>query len=487
MNVKSKEKKEKSIVELTIEVSKEEFEQACVTAYKKRVKDITLPGFRKGKAPRKMIERMYGESFFWEDAVNESYPKAYESAIKETELNPVGRADMEIVDISSEGYTFKAMVPVKPEVSIADYKGIEAEKPNVEINDDEVDAEIERLRKRNARIETVEREIKVGDTAIIDFEGFKDGVPFEGGKAERHQLEIGSNSFIPGFEDKLVGAKAGDELDLDLTFPEQYHAEELAGKDVVFKVKVHEVKESILPELDDEFAKDVSEFDTLEQLKEDIKANLLKSREEAADNAFENAVFSKLVEKLQADIPEAMIDSRLDNMVEDFAYRISSQGIPFDQYLEMMGMNMDSFRSFYRPQAEYQVKLNLSLEKVAELENIEVGTEDVEEEYNKLAEQYNMEADKVKILLPEESMKSDLLMRKAADFVKENAVAVPPSDKAETTEEESSDKKDDAKGKTKTTKKTKSAAKTTKSKVAKSEEKPEKEVTGDSESTENNE
>jgi len=480
MNVKSKEKKEKSIVELTIEVTKEEFEQACVAAYKKRVRDIAIPGFRKGKAPRKMIERMYGESFFWEDAVNESYPKAYESAIKETGLDPVGRADMEIVDISRDGYTFIAKVPVKPEVSIADYKGIEAEKPVVSVNDEEVDAEIERLRKRNARIETVEREIKVGDTAVIDFEGFKDGVPFEGGKGEKYNLEIGSNSFIPGFEDKLVGAKAGDELDIELTFPEQYHAEELAGKDVVFKVKVHEVKESILPELDDEFAKDVSEFDTLEQLREDIKANLLKTREEAADSAFENAVFGKLVEKLQADIPEAMIDSRLDSIIEDLAYRISSQGVPFEKYLELMGMDIEGLRSFYRPQAEYQVKLNLSLEKIAELENLEVGTEEIEEEYNKLAEQYKIELDKVKILISEEGMKSDLLLRKAADFVKDNAVAVAPSEKAETEGEDNSDKAADESSKPKT-RKTKSGAKSSKSKAAKSEEKAGQEAAGDPE------
>lgn len=478
MNVKGKEKKEKSIVELTIEVTKEEFEQACAAAYKKKVKDIALPGFRKGKAPRKMIERMYGESFFWEDAVNESYHEAYESAVKEAGLDPVGRAEMEIVAISGDGYTFKAMVPVKPEVSIADYKGIEAEKPDVVINEEEVDAEIERLRKRNARIEAVDREIRVGDTAVIDFEGFRDGVPFEGGKGERYDLEIGSKTFIPGFEEKLVGAKAGDELDIDLTFPETYHAEELAGKDVVFKVKVHEVKESMLPELDDEFAKDVSEFDTLEQLREDIRANLLKMREEASENAFENAVYGKLVEKLQADIPDAMIENRLDSIVDDFAYRVGSQGMPFEQYLEMMGMDIDGFRSFYRPQAEYQVKLNLSLEKIAELENLEVGTEAIEEEYNKLAEQYNMEADKVKILLPEEGMKSDLLLRKAADFVKENAVAVLPSDKKDAAGDDSSG---DEKSKPKT-RKTRSAAKPAGKKTAKSGDKAEKGTTGDRES-----
>jgi trigger factor len=427
MNVKSKEKKENSIIELTVEVTKEEFNKALQDVYKKQVKNIAIPGFRKGKAPRKIIERMYGESFFWEDAVNESYPDAYSKALEESEIEPVGRADMEILELSADGYTFKAMVPVKPEVKIEDYKGIEAEKPEVNVGQAEVDAEIERMRVRNARIETVDREIKNGDTAVIDFEGFKDGVAFEGGKGEHHSLEIGSNSFIPGFEEKLVGAEAGDELELDLTFPEEYHAEDLAGADVVFKVKVHEVKERLLPDLDDEFAKDVSEFDTLEELKGDIEKDLIKRAEEQSNSVFENNVFEKLIEKLEADIPEAMIEARIDSLVNDFAYRISSQGIQLEQYLEMMGTDMETFRGYNRVQAESQVKLTLALEKIAELENIEVGTEELDEEYNKLAEQYNMEADKVKILLPEESIKNDILMRKTADFVKEHAVGVAPA------------------------------------------------------------
>jgi len=438
MNVKSIEKKENSIIELTVEVTKEEFQKAIHDAYKKQVKNINIPGFRKGKAPRKIIERMYGESFFWEDAVNESYPEAYSKALEESEVEPVGRADMEIIEVNAEGYTFKALVPVKPEVEIKDYKGIEAEKPEVSVSGDQVNAEIERLRERNARIETVEREVRVGDTAVIDFEGFKDGVAFEGGKGEHHSLEIGSNSFIPGFEEKLVGAKAGDELDLDLTFPEEYHAEDLAGADVIFKVKVHEVKEKILPDLDDEFAKDVSEFDTFEEFRKNTEQNLLNQAEEQAASIFESNVYEKLIEKLEADIPEAMIEARIDSLVDDFAYRISSQGIPMDKYLEMMGTDIDTFRGYNREQAEKQVKLSLALEKIAELENIEVGTEELEEEYNRLAEQYNMEADKVKILLPEESIKSDMLMKKTADFVKDHAVAVPPAK-----DDESSESKDE--------------------------------------------
>lgn len=433
MNLKSTEKKEKSIVELTIEVTKEEFEKALTAAYKKNVSKITVPGFRKGKAPRRMIEKMYGESFFWEDAVNESYPEAYEAALKESDTKPVGRADMEVLEISADGYTFKAKVPVKPEVSIADYKGIEAPKPAVSVDPAEVDAEIERMRKRNARIESVDREVKVGDTVVIDYEGFIDGEPFEGGKAEHYSLEIGSNRFIPGFEDQLVGAKPGEERELNLTFPENYHAENLSGKNVVFKVKVHEVKESILPELDDEFAKDVSEFDTVDELKADIEKKILNSREEAAKSAFEGAVFSKVAEKLQADIPDAMIENQIDTLIENFAYRIGGQGVGFSKYLEMTGMKQDELREIYRPQAEQQVKLNLAFEKIAELEGLEVGAEEVDEEYNKLSEQYNMPADKVKILLPEESLKSDLLLRKAASFVVDNAVATEP--KAETDEE----------------------------------------------------
>ena len=303
MSLKNTEKKEKSIVELTVEVSKEDFEAACAAAYKKNGKKITVPGFRKGKAPRKMIEKLYGSSFFWEDAVNESYSAAFEAALTESGTEPVGKADMEVLDLSENGYTFKAMVPVKPEVTISDYKGIEAEKGETTVEETDIDAELERMRKRNARIETVELPIASGDTAVIDYEGFLDGVPFEGGTAERFSLEIGSNSFIPGFEDQLIGACAGDERDLNLSFPETYHAENLAGKAVVFKVKVHEVKQTILPELDDEFVKDVSEFDTMADLRNDIRNNLVKSRSDAADNVFESSVYAKLAEKLQADIP----------------------------------------------------------------------------------------------------------------------------------------------------------------------------------------
>jgi trigger factor len=423
MNLKSTEKKEKSQVELVIEVTKEEFEEALTAAYRKNVKNITIPGFRKGKAPRRMIERMYGRSFFWEDAVNESYQAAYQAALKESGTEPVGRAEMEILDISEDGYSFRATVPVKPEVRISDYKGIEAGKAAVTVEPAEVDAEIERLRKRNARIESVEREARHGDTVVIDYEGFVDGVPFEGGKAEHHNLELGSGMFIPGFEDSLIGVKAGEERDIDVTFPEDYYAEELAGKNAVFKVRVHEVKETILPELDDEFAKDVSEFDTVDELRADIEKNIREEREKMAQSAFENAVFEQLIEKLEADIPDAMIDSRIDSMVEDFSYRLASQGIEIGKYLKITGTNEETLRETYRPQAERLVRLDLSLEKIAELENLEVGAEEIGEEYNRLAEQYNMDVDRVKILLAEDQLKKDLLLRKASGLVMENAVA----------------------------------------------------------------
>lgn len=431
MNVKNAEKKEHSIIELTIEVSKEEFETAISAVYRKNAGKITIPGFRKGKAPRKMIEKMYGHNFFWEDAINESYPAAFDAAIADQAISPVGKASMEILEVSEEGYSFKAEVPVKPEVSISDYTGIEAEKNIALVTDAEVDSELERMRNRNARIELVDRPVENGDTAVIDYEGFLNGVPFEGGKGERHNLEIGSNSFIPGFEEQLIGAKAGDERDLNVTFPEQYHSEELAGKPVVFKVLVHEVKQKTLPELDDEFVKDVSEFDTIADLKADLRAKLEKTKAEAADQSFENAVYAKLAEKLEADIPEQMIQGQLDQMVENFAYRISSQGMDFQQYLQMVGMTREDLERMYHPQAEQQTKLNLAFEKIAELENLSVSEEDLEAEMIKLSEQYKMPLEQVKIVLPQDQLKNDLLVQKAARFVLDSAVAIEPSNTKE--------------------------------------------------------
>ncbi len=457
MNLKNTEKKEKSTIELTIEVTADEFEAACQSAYKKNSKKITVPGFRKGKAPRKMIEKLYGASFFWEDAVNESYPAAYEAALAEAGIEPVAKAEMDVIDINENGYTFKAIVTVKPEVSVSNYKGIKAEKPVFEVTDADVDAEIERTRKRNARIETVDREAKEGDTAVIDFEGFLNGEPFEGGKGEAFSLELGSGQFIPGFEEQLIGTKAGDERDLNVTFPEEYHAEELAGKAVVFKVKVHEIKESILPDLDDEFAKDVSEFDTLDEYKEDVKKQLIASREESAQNIFENSVLEKLLENTEVELPDAMIENQIDSIIENFTYQLSAQGMDFNSYAEMMGMKLEDMRQMYRPQAEHQLKMNLALEKIAEIENFEFSDEDVDAEYNKISEQYNMPVEQVKILLPVDSLKRDMGMQKASDLVRESAIAESPKaeeeEKPKKTRTKKSEEKDETEAKPKKTRK----------------------------------
>ncbi|MDR1116820.1 MAG: trigger factor [Oscillospiraceae bacterium] len=430
MKLVKTEPKEKSIVELTIEVTAEEFENAIRETYKKSAKNITVPGFRKGKAPRKIIEKLYGESFFWNDAVNASYDKAFEEALAQSGLDSVGKAGLDITEVNAGGYTFVAAVPVKPEVEISDYKGIKAEKAELILKDAEIDDEIDRTRKRNSSIETADRAAKEGDTAVIDFEGFLDGVPFEGGKGENHSLEIGSGQFIPGFEEQLIGCKAGDDLDVNVTFPAEYHAEELAGKAAVFKVKLHEVKQVNLPELDDEFAKDVSEFDTFEEYRNDVKAKLSEAREKTIKQDFENSVFDVVAEKVAADIPDAMIDAQVDNMLESFAYNLSSQGIDFNQYMQMTGMDMNAFTAMYRPQAERQVKLSLAFDKIAELENVEVSAEELDEEYNKMAEQYKMPVDQVKILLAEENLRSDLKRNKASLLVIDAAVAGKPEEKA---------------------------------------------------------
>ena len=452
MKLISSEKKEKSTVELVIEVSAEEFEAACAAAYAKQRGKITLPGFRKGKAPRKMIERMYGENFFWEDAVNESYGSAYDAALKEAGIEAVGEAKMEVEKIDKDGYTFKALVPVKPEITVSDYKGIEAPLYPVSVGEDEANDELERMLKRNARIETVDRAIAGGDTAVIDFEGFTDGVAFEGGKGENYSLEIGSQSFIPGFEEQLVGRKAGDECEVHVTFPDEYHAEELAGKPAVFKVKIHEVKESILPTLDDEFAKDVSEFDTLAELKADIEKRIRESREASVKSSFENAVMDKLAQKVEGEIPDAMIDAQAERQLENMAYRLQSQGMDFQTYVKLTGMTVDDMRADMRPRAEVQVKVSLALEKIAEIEKVEVTQEDIDAEYNKFAEQYNMPLEQVKIAVNEDDLRGDLLREKASKIVLDAAKGIDP-DVAAAKEKKPAAKKS-ASTKTSTAKKT---------------------------------
>ena len=423
MELKNTEKQEHSVVALTIEITKAEFEAAKDKAFKKTGKNITVPGFRKGKAPRKMIEKLYGEGVFFEEAFNIIYPDAMEMAVEKSGIKPVGRADVDLGDPAEEGgLTIIAKVPVEPEVELGEYKGIEVEKETVKVLQADVKAELNRMAQRNARTETVERKAKKNDTVDIDFEGFVDGVPFEGGKAEHHELTLGSGAFIPGFEDQLIGCKAGDEKDVVVTFPEEYHAKELAGKEATFKYKVHKVEETILPEIDDEFAKDVSDTcETLDDLKKEITERLKAERQEAADNAFEEKVLDAVIDGMKADIPAAMIDAQVDTIVQDFGYRLQMQGMGLEQYLKMTGTEMGAFRAMFKDQAERQVKTRLALQKVVELEGITVSDKELEEEYAKMAEQYKMEVEKVKAIVSKEALEGDLKISNALEFIKKNA------------------------------------------------------------------
>ena len=440
MELKNTEKQEHSVVALTIEITKAEFEAAKDKAFKKTGKNITVPGFRKGKAPRKMIEKLYGEGVFFEEAFNIIYPDAMEMAVEKSGIKPVGRADVDLGDPAEEGgLTIIAKVPVEPEVELGDYKGIEAEKETVKVLQADVKAELNRMAQRFARTETVERKAKKNDTVDIDFEGFVDGVAFEGGKAEHHELTLGSGAFIPGFEDQLIGCKAGDEKDVVVTFPEEYHAKELAGKEATFKCKVHKVEETILPEIDDEFAKDVSDTcETLDDLKKEITERLKAERQEAADNAFEEKVLDAVIDGMKADIPAAMIDSQVDTIVQDFGYRLQMQGMGLEQYLKMTGTEMGAFRAMFQSQAERQVKTRLALQKVVELEGITVSDKELEEEYAKMAEQYKMEVEKVKAIVSKEALEGDLKISNALEFIKKNAKVKKAAKKKaaeETTEE----------------------------------------------------
>ena len=423
MELKNTEKQEHSVVALTIEITKAEFEAAKDKAFKKTGKNITVPGFRKGKAPRKMIEKLYGEGVFFEEAFNIIYPDAMEMAVEKSGIKPVGRADVDLGGPAEEGgLTIIAKVPVEPEVELGEYKGIEVEKETVKVLQADVKAELNRMAQRNARTETVERKAKKNDTVDIDFEGFVDGVPFEGGKAEHHELTLGSGAFIPGFEDQLIGCKAGDEKDVVVTFPEEYHAKELAGKEATFKCKVHKVEETILPEIDDEFAKDVSDTcETLDDLKKEITERLKAERQEAADNAFEEKVLDAVIDGMKADIPAAMIDAQVDTIVQDFGYRLQMQGMGLEQYLKMTGTEMGAFRAMFKDQAERQVKTRLALQKVVELEGITVSDKELEEEYAKMAEQYKMEVEKVKAIVSKEALEGDLKISNALEFIKKNA------------------------------------------------------------------
>lgn len=423
------EKLEKNMAKLTIEVSADEFEAALEKAYNKNKGKITLPGFRKGKAPRKMIEKMYGVGIFYEDAANEIIPGAYAKAADECGEDIVSQPDISVTQIEKgKSFIFTAEVAVKPEVTLGDYKGVEVEKTEVSVSEEDVDKEVDKERESNSRmIDIDDRAVENGDMIKLDFEGFVDGVAFAGGKGEDYPLTIGSGSFIPGFEDQLVGAKIGEETEVNVTFPEDYQAEELKGKAAVFKCKVNEIKVKELPEADDEFAKDVSEFDTLAEYRDDIRAKLLERKTQDAKRAKENKVVAKAVENASMEIPEAMINEQVRRMADDFSRRIQAQGITFEQYMQFTGMTVDQMLDQMKPEALKRIQNSLVLEAIAKAENIEISDERVDEEIAKMAEQYKMEVDKLKEIMGEqerEQMKNDLAIQAAVEMITDAAVEV---------------------------------------------------------------
>ena len=442
MSVKSCEKLEKSMVALTVEVSAGEFEAAVEKAYRKQRGSIRVPGFRPGKAPRKMIENMYGAGVFYEEAVNEALPDAYTAAVKEQELEVVGYPEVELLSVGKEGFSFKATVAVYPEVTLGQYKGVEAPKAEVSVTDEDVEGRIKEMADRNSRMVSVEdRAVAKGDIANIDFEGFLDGVPFDGGKSDSFDLEIGSGQFVPGFEDQVAGMSISEEKDINITFPEDYHAD-LAGKAVVFHVKVNAIKVKEIPVLDDEFAKDVSEFDTLEELKKDVREKMLAEREEGAKRAFEDAAMAKVAAGIQADIPDAMIEEQARRFVDNFRMQLQSQGVPYEQYMKMTGMEEEKLMADAKAPAEGQVRMDLAIAAIVKAEGLEASDEDVEAEYNKMAGQYGMDVENVKKYLNDDVIKEQIVRAKAVELVAAAAVPVKPEEvkaeepKAEETETE---------------------------------------------------
>ena len=442
MSVKSCEKLDKSKVALTIEADAAAFEAAINKAYLQQRSKISVPGFRPGKAPRKMIESMYGAEVFYEEAVNILLPDAYEAAVKEQELKVVGYPEVELESCGKDGVVFKCTVAVYPEVTLGQYKGLEAPKAEVNVTDEDVDNRLNEMADRNSRLVSVEREIQKGDTADIDFEGFDNGVAFDGGKGENFDLEIGSGSFVPGFEDQLIGMKAGEEKDIDITFPENY-TPELAGKPVVFHVKVNEVKVKELPAIDDEFAKDVSEFDTLKELKADIKKKMTDERTAAAQRAFEDVLMTKVAEGIKADIPDEMIEMQAHQMLEGFKQQLASQGIPFDQYTKMTGMNEEQIIMDAKEPATNQVRMDLAIRAIIKAENLEVSDEEVENEMKSVAEKYGMDLDTVKKYLRTEDVKEQVMREKVIKVVADSATAVAPEVKEEETKTEEEEEKKD--------------------------------------------
>ncbi len=433
MSLKETKKLDTNRYQLEITIDGEKFREAIKEAYKKNSKKINVPGFRKGKAPLHIIETYYGAEVFFEDALNLLYNDAVEEAIEASGLKVINdKMDFDLVSISKEdGVDFKVSLTTYPEIEIGEYKGLKAEKVVAKVMAAEVNAEVNAMAERNARMVAVEdRAAKKNDTVIIDFEGFADGKAFDGGKAEGQSLVLGSGQFIPGFEDQIIGKKIGDEFDVNVTFPEEYGAAELAGKDATFKVKLHEIKVRELPAIDDEFAKDVSEFETLKELKADLKKKALERKKKAADEAVENDLVQQIVDSIKGEIPEAMFENRLQQSVEEFAYRLQMQGLDLQTYLKYTNASMDDFKATFRPQAESQVKFRLALEKIVELENITPDAKDIEEQYEKMAKEYGIEVDKVKASIPESELAKDLAVGKAIDFIKENAVITEVDEKA---------------------------------------------------------
>ncbi len=426
--------------ELNIKIDSAEFEAACTKIFRRDAAKINVPGFRRGKAPRAIIEKMYGKGVFYEDAINELIPANYDAAIKESGIEPIGQPEFDVLSIDEEGVVLKAVVYVMPEVSIEGYRGIEVTKTPYTVTDEEVNHEIEHVREHNAReIEITDRAAELGDIANIDYEGFADGVPFEGGKDEGHDLKLGSGSFIPGFEEQVAGHTIGEEFDVNVTFPEQYHAPELAGKAVVFKCKLNAIKAEELPELDDEFAKDVSEFDTLDEYKADVKVKIEKRKANAADAEIEEQLIDVLVEKLVCDVPQPLYDAEAENIVRDYDMRLRSQGLDLATYMKYTGQTLDGLREQMKPAAERQVKTRLALQKIVELESIDVTDEAVEEEYNRMAEMYQMEAEKIKEAIAAEDIKGDLKLKAAVELVKGAAIVTEKAPEEEAKAEEAAE------------------------------------------------
>lgn len=446
MKLVKTEKIETNRYKLEISIGAEEFEAAVQKAYLKSKNKIALPGFRKGKAPRKMLEKYYGESVFYEEAINDLYPEAYNAAVEEAKLEPVDRASIDMSDVDKNGFTFTAEVTVKPEVSVKEYKGIHAVKYIQKATDEEIDADVERRRKQMGRLVTVEdRAAMAGDTATIDFEGFNDGVAFEGGKGESFPLQLGSGQFIPGFEEQVVGKQVGDEFEVNVTFPETYGEQSLAGKPALFKCKLNELKTMELPELDDELAKDMSEFSTLAEFKDDIRAKLQERKDKEAQDTVENALIDVVIDGMEAEIPACMFESRIDQSVKEFEYRLRSQGLNLESYLQYTNMELESFRKTFAEQAEKQVRIRLALEKIVELEGIQISDEDVNAEFEKLAVSYDMKVEDVKRALSAKEIAADLAVNKAIDIVRDSAVITEENGPAP--QEDASEKKAPAKKK----------------------------------------